>query len=88
MGIFALALRMEFLSVVEDMIPGQIVADTHGPPFRILFQIKQNNKQTSVLTSFLRLHDYGFCRRVFCLLYRPGVDGSESLPSCMAGFLF
>lgn len=61
--VFALALRMEFLSVVENLVPGQILADVPLLSFRILLQIKLN-KQTLLLTSSFRLGDYQLCKLV------------------------
>lgn len=54
---------MEFLSVVENLVPGQILADVPLLSFRILLQIKQN-KQTLLLTSSFRLGDYQLCKLV------------------------
>ena len=55
--VFALALRMEFLSVDENLVSGQILADGPLLSFRILLQIKQN-KQILRLTSSFRWGGY------------------------------
>lgn len=83
--VFALALRMEFLSVDENLVSGQILADIPLLSFGILLQINQN-KQILLLTSSFRLGGYWFCKLVLCYHTGPVVHGSESLPSYMAVF--